>query len=43
MRAIWIPQPRSEGLQAAQDPDVRLEDLLQAIAWLRGLGVGAAA
>jgi HAD superfamily hydrolase (TIGR01509 family) len=41
MRAIWIPQPRSEGLQKAPDPDVRLPDLLQAIAWLRGQGVGA--
>jgi HAD superfamily hydrolase (TIGR01509 family) len=43
MRAIWIPQPRSEGLQAARDPDVRLDDLLQAIVWLRDQGVGAIA
>lgn len=43
MRTIWIPQSRSDGLQAAPEPDARLDDLLQAISWLQGQGVGAAA
>jgi HAD superfamily hydrolase (TIGR01509 family) len=42
MRAIWIPQPRSEVLERAPEPDVRLADLLQAITWLKDQGVGAA-
>ncbi len=42
MRAIWIPQSRSDGLQKALSPDVTVPDLLQAIRWLRGQGVGVA-
>jgi HAD superfamily hydrolase (TIGR01509 family) len=42
MRSIWIPQPRSDGLQTAPDPDVTVADLLQAITWLQSQGVGIA-
>ena len=42
MRAIWIPQARSEGLQQALHPDVTVPDLLQAIGWLVDQGVGVA-
>ncbi len=42
MRSIWVPQPRSEGLQKAPNPDVTVADLLQAITWLQSQGVGIA-